>query len=1072
MVQQLHTPLRVLLLLLWAIVAHAQDRSISGTVRDDKGQPLPGATVYVKGNPSVGTVADVEGRFTLVVPENATLVFSFVGYENAEVPVGNQSTLSVTLRAISLGEVVVTAYGIERTRNELPYAAQTVEGSQLAQARDNNIVNALSGRVAGVEIRRNNNMGGSTNVVIRGFKSITGNNQALFVIDNVPVDNSVPNSTDQVTGRGGYDYGNAAADINPDDIESITVLKGPAATALYGSRAANGVVMITTKKGRKGIGVNINTGVLFGSHIRSTFPTYQRRYGQGYGVYYEDPSGYFLYRDVNGDGIPDLVSPTSEDASYGAPFDPNLLVYDWEAFDPTSPNYLQPKPWVAAQHGPEYFLQRPVQTNNNILINGGSDKGWYKLGYTRTDETGLLPNSELKKNYANFAAAYNVTNRLVATASVNLTTIASKGRYGTGYDGAAGRNLMTNFRQWWPINVDLKEQENAYFRSGGKNVTWNWTDPDILVPIYWDNPYFIAYRNYPNDSRVRTLSYAQLDYKATDWLNLQGRVSLDAYEEQQEERKDVGTVGVSSYSRFNRRYRETNYDFLARSNNQFGDINLKGLFGINIRRTTIESIFAQTNGGLVIPGLFALSNSANPLNAPTEGYSDIQVNGVYAGATIGYKNLLFLDMTARRDEASSLPKGRNVFYYPSISASFVLSELLDYNWLSGAKLRANYAEVGNTAPFNSVGDFYVPLPPFGNTALTALPTAKNNPDLKPERTRSFEVGLEAIFADSRLGFDVTYYKLNTLDQIIPVSVSRSTGYSSKFINAGNVQNQGWEVQLFGEPVRTNNFAWKITVNWTRNRNKVLELAPGIDNIQLAALQGGVSINAALGEPYGTIRGSNFVYLNGQPVVNPSNGYYQISPTSNEIIGNLNPDWIAGINNTFSYKNLSLNVLIDMRQGGDVFSLDLYYGMATGLYPETAGLNDKGNPVRDPVSQGGGVLFPGVKPDGTPNDVYASAVNYGTFGYVRNPAAAFVYDASYIKLRELALSYRFPSAITSRLGIVKGATLSIVGRNLAILHKNLPYADPEDGMSAGNIQGYQVGVYPTVRNIGFNLNVQF
>ncbi|GIV35611.1 MAG: SusC/RagA family TonB-linked outer membrane protein [Chitinophagales bacterium] len=1069
MVQKMYSKLLFLVLMLWGVVAFAQDRTISGTVKDDQGQPLPGATVFVKGNPSVGTVTDENGSFTLVVPEGATLVVSFVGYQEAEIAVGNQTSVSVALKPMSLGEVVVTAYGIERTKNELPYAAQTVDGSQISQARDNNITNALSGRVAGVEIRRNNNMGGSTNVVVRGFKSITGNNQALFVIDGVPVDNSTPNSSNQQTGRGGYDYGNAAADINPDDIESITVLKGPAATALYGSRAANGVVMITTKKGKKGLGITVNTGVTFGSIIKSTFPTYQKKYGQGYGPYYEDPSGFFLYRDVDGDGNPDLVSPTSEDASYGAPFDPNLMVYDWEAFDPSSPNYQKPKPWVAAKNGPEYFLQKPVQTNNNIMINGGSDKGWYKLGYTRTDETGVLPNSELKKNYANFAAAYNVTNRLTATASVNLTTVKGKGRYGTGYDD---NNMMTNFRQWWAVNVDLKELEDAFFRSGEKNVTWNWADPSSLVPIYWDNPYFVRYRNYENDSRVRTLSYAQLDYKATDWLNLQARASLDAYDEQQEERKDVGSVGVSSYSRFNRRYRETNYDFLARANKEFGALTVKGLFGVNIRRTTVESIYAATNGGLVIPGLFALSNSANPLQAPSEGFSDIQVNGVYAGATLGYDNFLFLDLTARRDESSTLPKGKNVYYYPSASFSFVFSELLDFDWLTGAKLRANYAEVGNTAPFNSVGDYFLVNSPFGNAALATAPSVKNNPDLKPERTRSYEVGLEAIFADGRIGFDVTYYKQNTLDQIIPAEVSRTTGYSSTYINAGNVQNQGWEVQLFGEPVRTDNFTWKISANWTRNRNKVIELAPGIDNIILASMQGGVSVNAALGQPYGTIRGSNFVYLNGQKVVNSTTGYYERTTTSNEIIGNLNPDWIAGVTNTFTYKNVSLSALIDMRQGGDVFSLDLYYGMATGLYPETAGLNDKGNPVRDPVLQGGGVLFPGVKPDGSPNDVYASAVTFGTFGYRRNPAAGFIYDASYIKLREVAFTYRFPEKITSRLGIVKGASLSIVGRNLAILHKNLPYADPEDGMSAGNIQGYQVGVYPTVRNIGFNLKVQF
>jgi hypothetical protein len=348
---------------------------------------------------------------------------------------------------------------------------------------------------------------------------------------------------------------------------------------------------------------------------------------------------------------------------------------------------------------------------------------------------------------------------------------------------------------------------------------------------------------------------------------------------------------------------------------------------------------------------------------------------------------------------------------------------------------------------------------------------RNNPNLKPERTKSFETGLEMSFIDGRVGFDVTYYRSNTVDQIIPVSVSTATGYNAKYINAGNVQNEGIEVSAFGTPVKTDNFTWNVNVNWTRNRNLVKELFE-IENLQLGTMQGGVSLNAALGEPYGTIRGSNFVYHeNGQRIVDES-GYYKVSTSSNDIIGNVNPDWIGGINNTLKFKSFSLGFLVDVKRGGDIFSLDMYYGLATGLFPETAGVNEEGVSVRTSVDDGGGVILPGVKEDGSPNDVRVSAVNYGLFGYVRNPAAAFVYDASYVKLREASLTYSFPTNIIERLGPVRGIDVSLTGRNLWIIHKNLPYADPEDNLSSGNIQGYQVGSYPMTRNIGFNVRLRF
>jgi outer membrane receptor protein involved in Fe transport len=387
-------------------------------------------------------------------------------------------------------------------------------------------------------------------------------------------------------------------------------------------------------------------------------------------------------------------------------------------------------------------------------------------------------------------------------------------------------------------------------------------------------------------------------------------------------------------------------------------------------------------------------------------------------------------------------------------------------------VRANYAEVSNTANPLLVNDVYNLSPVFDGVALANVASVKNFADLKPERTKSIELGLEMRFLKDAVGFDFSYYKTNTFDQIIAVAASRATGYSSKVANVGEVQNQGLELSVFARPIVKKDFDWKININWARNRNLVVDLGNDIDNLQLGSFQGGVSINAAEGQPYGTIRGNNFVYNEkGQRVIG-ANGFPLRTATSNEIIGNVNPDWIGGIQNTLRYKNLSLGFLIDVRQGGDIFSLDLYYGLATGLYPETAVTNDLGNEARAPLANGGGIIFDGVKADGTPNDKRVSLVNFGAYGYARNPAAAFVYDASFVKLREITLNYTLPSSIFTNSRIFKGITISAYGRNLWIIHKNIPYADPEEGFSSGNIQGYQGGAYPTTRTFGLNFNFKF
>ncbi|HWI92167.1 MAG TPA: SusC/RagA family TonB-linked outer membrane protein [Flavisolibacter sp.] len=1067
-------------LLLFGMAVLAQNRTVTGRVLDGQGKPVPFASITLRGS-QVGTSADENGNFTIQAPPNAVLVFSAAGYQNSEINIANHTTVNATINAqSSMSEVVVTALGVRRSKNTLPYAAQQVNAEEVSKLRGGNIATALSGRVSGLQIIQGNSIGGSTNVVIRGIKSLTGNNQALFVVDGVPIDNSNTNSGNQRTGRGGYDYGNAAADINPDDVESINVLKGAAATALYGSRAANGVIMVTTKKAKRGLGITVNSGVIVGKIDKTTFPTYQKEYGAGYSDTYQKDG--FLYFDVDGDGIKDYVVPTSEDASYGVKYNPALLVYHWDAFDPASPYYHKTRPWVAAKNDPSTFYETAVSTNNNIMFDGASDKGYYKLGFTRNDERGVLPNSKVLKNIVNFGSGYNITDKLTVSALANYSKIDGRGRYGTGY---SGRNVNQNFRQWYQTNVDIQEQKEAYFRNG-KNITWNWKDPSTasgLLPIYTDNYYWTVYKNFEQDTRSRIFGNVQMDYRATDWLSFLARVSVDNYTELQEERIAVGSQAVPFYSRFDRKYNALNYDLMANVDKQLTkDFNLKGLLGTNLNRTTISSVFQSTSGGLIVPDLYSIANSKGTVPNPTEVYQPKAVDGYFAGLTIGYQNFLTLDGTIRRDRSSTLPVDKNAYNYYAVSGSWLFSHhLSNVTWLSSGKIRLNYATVGNDAPWGSIKDVYDQPNPFGSTLLFSLPGTKNNDELKPEQTTSKEVGLEMAFLKNRVGFDASYYHTNTINQIIPVATSTATGYSSKFVNAGNIENKGIELSIYGTPVKTGNFSWNVNVNWTRNRNKVLELYNDSKNLLLGSFQGGVSINASLGQPYGTIQGKTWKMIDPNdatktvawdghsPKLVKSNGYYDITTTTTNVIGNVNPDWIGGIYNSFRYKNFSLGFLVDMRQGGDVWSLDMYYATNfTGVLAESARLNDLGNPIRNSLADGGGVILDGVTADGKPNTkrVVIDANSPGL------PVAAFAYDASYVKLREATISYALPNSLLSRTKVVKGIEFSLIGRNLWIIHKNLPYSDPEENLSSGNIQGMQSGAYPTTRSLGLNVKVNF
>jgi TonB-linked SusC/RagA family outer membrane protein len=988
--------------------------------------------------------------------------------------VSAQTQQKDTIKTQDIEGVVVTALGIKREKKALGYSSQQLNASQVNSSPTNNFLNNLSGKVAGLDVKMNSNFGGSTNIIMRGIKSITGNNQALIVVDGIPVSNANLNSNDSKNGRDGFDFGNAASDIDPNNIESINVLKGAAATALYGSLAANGAIMITTKKGKKSsaLGIGFSSTVSVGSYDKSTFPKYQRLYGQGYAG---QNSAY--YADLNGDGIEDeLVTSTGDDASYGNAFDPNLMVYNWDAFVLGHPNYGKATPWVAAKNDPGKFFQNSFSTVNNLTLNGGGDRSAYSFNYTNNHDTGILPNSSLNKNTLGGNFSYDLSDKIKTNAFLTFTNQSTIGRNSVGY----GDNIMTGFRQWWATNVDVLDLRDQYFRTG-KNVTWNMTDPvnGNLLPNFWDNPYWSRYENYESDTRRRFLTGASISYDITKKLNILARVGIDYTRDKQEQRKAVGSHAEewglsqinesSGYELFTRDFMQQNYDLIATYDFKIGEkVNAKLTGGYNFIRQDIDAYNGSTTGGLLKPGFYALQNSKTFV-APVEVDVSYKKSGIYGQASFDYQKTLFLEGSYRFDQSTALPNKNGEYSYWSAGTSFIFSEFIKKPWLGLGKVRLSYAEVGNDPAPGRLG-FLNNNASLSDAALFDLSnTYTDFQNLRPEITKSWEAGLELQMFKNRLGLDFTLYKTNTVDQIYNVPTSASTGYLFKQINAGELENKGIEIALNGTPVKTANFKWDVNVNWSTNKNKLLYLDEGRTNLVLANFQH-TSLNATVGEAYGAIRGTDFVYdANGNKIIG-SNGHYLTQ--TNQILGNIQADWIGGISNRFTYKNLSFGFLIDVRKGGDVFSLDQAYGQGTGLYTSTAGLNDLGNPVRNPISEGGGIILPGVKQDGTPNDIRIDGSEYaGIYGVDPYPEKEYVYDGSFVKLREASITYNLPSQLLQGT-VLKSASFSLIGNNLWIIHKNLPDADPEAGSSGGNVQGYQSGVMPTVRVISFNVKLNF
>ena len=1110
---------------LWSVFAFvlatnfAIAQSVSGVVSDaGSGDALPGVAVSEKGTNNA-TLTDFDGKFTIKADKGATLVFSSMGMESKEVTASSDFIqVSLTASASQLDEVVVTALGMTRDKKSLGYATQDVDGAEVTTVKDANFVNSLSGKVAGVQIKSSGTLGGSANVVIRGSSSLTGNNQALFVVDGMPISNSTGNSSNVARGRGGYDYGNAAMDINPEDIENISVLKGAAATALYGSRASNGVVLITTKSGKsntgkKTLGVTVSTGITVGAINQNTFVRHQKSYGPGYGRYYggaytsTSPTdsvftdGRAQSYDANGDGQNDIALPMGEDASFGLAVDPNMDVYDWESIYPELPTYQQSKKHVAGENGALSFYEQSVTRNNNFAVDGGGENSSFRLSATSFDQKGIVPGSSIGRDNVSFSGRFDASDRLTVSAKANYINQNGKGRYGTGYDS---RNPNQSFRQWYNVLTDMDAQKDAYTNYGEKNYSWNaygYGAANPTAPHYFDNFYYSALQNFSTDSRNRIIGNIMAEYQINDWMKLTGRMSADSYNEIREERIGTESVDVSMYTRNNRAFTEQNNDLYLNINKNFGtdgEISFSGLLGYNQRRSSFQSIYGETNGGLVVPGVYALSNSVAAPEAPSENANKIGVDGIYGQASIGYQNFLYVDLSARQDVSSTLPVENNTYFYPAASLSLIWSEFVDSDILSFGKLRANWANVGSDAPANSLADAYVIGTPFSGTTLASAPSTQSNSNLLPENTASTEFGLEVKMFDNRVGFDVSAYNRITTNQILPAQVSTATGSFYKYVNAGRVDNEGVEVSGYITPVKTKDFQWDISVNWSTNDNTVVELFGDSQSLLLSGVQGGVNMTARVGEAFGTLEGTQYVRAGGDgaPLVydwSSSRGGARYYTGDVGVIGNVQADWRGGINNAISYKNVRLSALIDAQMGGNFFSLDTYYGYGTGVYDFQAGTNAAGNPIRTNVEDGGGLTFEEVaylgietpqqwdgvtvdadgNPVGTENSTPMWMNDYGNaMGWaLGGPKEMHIHDASFVKLREVALTYTLPTSALAGLPVA-GVDVSFIGRNLAILYKNTPWSDPEAGLAAGNLQGYQSGAYPTLREVGVNLRVKF
>jgi TonB-linked SusC/RagA family outer membrane protein len=1065
-------------------VTIAQTRITGNVTSADDGLGIPGVSVIVKGT-TLGTITDVDGKYSLSVPEGSeALIFSFVGMLTQEIAIGDKVVINVQLKSSTeqLDEYVVTALGVSREKKALGYAVQDVKANELLKGRENTVAGALAGKVSGLQISSNSGqLGGSSRILIRGASSVNGNNQPLYVVDGIAIDNSNFTDADQERGAGGYDYGSMANDINPDDIESVSVLKGPVAAALYGSRAANGVILITTKKGKvravsgkKGIGVSANFGVMFDKV--AMLPDFQNSYAGGFGwdtLWYSDHSadptafpnrnaGYYPGTHNGAADSYDLLMQYEVDESWGPKMDEGVMYRPWYSFQDAIPGYFGKNvPLTSQPDNIKDFFKTGQTWTSNIALTGGSEQAYFRLSFTNVDQNGVMPKSNLKKNSINFSGSAKIGEKLTAFTNINYIKTAATGRPMTGYEGD---NIMQQFNQWSQRQMNMDMLHDYWINPDGTTNTWNrsaWNNP---FPKYTDNPYWTRYRNYENDGRDRFYGNVGFTYEFFEFLKLTAKVNQDYYTDRREERIAIGSNNTPSYKQGIRTLSERNAEFLFEFNKRFSDdFSLSANFGGNQMTRIYHRDVSETQGGLSLPDFYNLINSKD---APLIGQfrDKKRINSLYGFTSLGYKNMYYLDLTLRSDWSSTLPEDNNQYLYPSATASWVFSELdaiNDIDWLSFAKLRVGWAQVGSDTDPYQLYDIYRAKESFGSSPVYTVPNKLFNDQLKPERTNSWEIGTDIRFFDGRLGLDLTYYNMETVDQIIDVDISGTSGFSSKMINAGKITNKGVEVLLTGTPVKTSDFRWDITVNWAKNKNEVVELAEGITNYRLANAPFAVSVNATVGEPYGNIMGRNYLFADdGQRIVGASGRYDRTTDT--EPLGNVMPDWTGGVNNSFTYKNINLSFLIDIRKGGQFFSTSYMWGMYSGMIEKTVENN-----IRED-----GIVLDGVMEDPNnpgqyiTNTIVCDVNNYGLAHYYVH--AMDVFDADYIKLRELTLGYTLPNSMLKKVPF-SNIRISFVARNLFTWGTAVKGIDPDFATNAGNTQGIEGAQVPSIKSFGFNLS---
>ncbi|MDH6311325.1 TonB-linked SusC/RagA family outer membrane protein [Parabacteroides sp. PFB2-10] len=1005
-------------------------RQITGTVTDQKGQPIIGATVMEKGT-TYGVVTDINGIYTIQVDNNATLLFRYIGMRQEEVAVRGRSSIDIVLKELvsELSEVTVTALGIKKERRSLGYATQELTGSAVQVSHENNLVNALSGKLAGVQIT--NTSGGvasSARIVIRGAKSLSGNNQPLFVVDGVPVHNS--NSSTFL--YGGVDYGNEISDIDPNNIESVNVLKGANAAALYGSRAANGVILITTKsaeKADKGVGVTFTSNI--GLNNVKYIPKLQNKYGRGL-------NGEYNYVDGVGGGLND-----SNSESWGPPLD-GRLVDQW---------FGKQQPWVARPNNVKDFFQMGTVFTNDISITQKSDKVNTRISFGDYREKGTLPNTDQVKNTININNSINIVKGLDFDMSASYINLTNDNLSQGGYTGGNFMNTVI----WGGREMDWSRQKDYINKDGSQKNMYSPFD---------DNPYFLYNKNTNSRKRQRLFGNISLKWQITDWLNVMGRVGLDTYAEHRKSVTDAFTASVEQaghggkFSMSEQNYQELNFDFIASFNKSFLEKwDLSADVGANLRKNNARYVSLGANE-LVIDNLFNISNvKGNPTRSNST--TEYENQGVFGQVNIGYGKFIYLNATARNDWSSTLPKENWSYFYPSAGLSLLLNDLfkIESKILSYSKIRYNWAQVGNaTSPYALTG-IYSSADAWEKYPVYSAPTELPPINLKPEITTSSEVGLDLVFFMNRLTLDATWYSGSSKNQILSITTSAASGNLRQKVNAGEIKNSGIEVKLGGTPVLTKDFRWDLTLNWSKNKSEIVDLYPGIDSYTIGGIWG-CNVLAKPGGTYGDIYHRPFARDEAGNVIIGANGVPQAAVNVDKL-GTINPDWLAGLMSSFTYKNLTLNVLFDMRKGSDIFLLSYRYGCMTGVMDETA----RGD-IRET-----GFVFPGVKENGSVNDIVVSPqVYYKTVSSFE----PYIFDASFLKLRELSLSYSIPQKYLAWTKAVKRANVSFVGRNLWLLHSNLPKGyDPEvslGGTDAG--QGVEYGYIPTNASYNFSLQLVF